>query len=122
MPSFFDFQQGHDPRGGATDSSPLLGRFRAVPDAQRRSHRNSLSLLGSFTAGRRFGGIFGDGEDDSTEDGDGDGVVKGWVRTSRDLWLDPKQAAVGKVVDKWWTRWMVLVVLPAVLVSPRRLD
>ena len=129
MPSFFTFQQGHDPRGATTDSSPLLGRFRAVPDAPRRNgnHRNSLSLLGSFTSGRRYGGVFGNraaGDDSSAEDGDGDavGVIRGWVRTSRDLWLDPKQAAVGMVVHKWWRRWVVLVVLPAALVSLRGRD
>ncbi|TVY25224.1 Uncharacterized protein LHYA1_G006504 [Lachnellula hyalina] len=122
MPSFFDFQQGHDPRGATSDSSPLLGRFRAVPDASRRNgaHRNSLSLLGSFTTGRRYAGVFGNrdtGDDSSSEGQDGDavGVVKGLSRTLRDLWLDPKQAAVARVVDKWWTRWTVLVVLPAAL-------
>lgn len=124
MPSFFAFQQGHDPRGATSDSSPLLGRFRAVPDASPRNgrHRNSLSLLGSFTTGRRYAGVFGNREasDDSSiqgQDGDAVGLVKGLSRTLRDLWLDPKQAAVGRVVDKWWTRWTVLVVLPAALVS-----
>lgn len=124
MPAFFNFQQGHDPRGAASDSSPLLGRFRAVPDAPRRSHRNSLSLLGSFTTGRAFGrgygGVFGSGDaaDGSDEEaGEGQGLIKRWAKTLRDLWLDPKQTAVRKVVDKWWTRWIVLVVLPAALVS-----
>jgi len=126
MPSFFNFQQGHDPHGATTDSSPLLGRFRAVPDAPRRNvrHRNSLSLLGSFTNGsafgRGYGGVFGSGNavDGSEEDdGEGQGLIRGWVKTSRDLWLDPKQATVRRVVEKWWTRWLVLVVLPAALVS-----
>lgn len=66
--------------------------------------------------------MFGNREasDDSSidcQDGDAVGLVKGLSRTLRDLWLDPKQAAVGRVVDKWWTRWTVLVVLPAALVS-----
>jgi hypothetical protein len=124
MPSFFDFQQGSESRGQANDSSPLLGRFRAVPDAQRIGRRNSYrnSLLGSFTAGRGFGygAVFGNGDDSDEGDlleSEDMGALRRWGRTQRDLWLEPKQAAVAKLVDKWWSRWAVLVVLPAALVS-----
>jgi hypothetical protein len=124
MPSFFNFQQGSESRGQATDSSPLLGRFRAVPDVQRLGRRNSHrnSLLGSFAAGRGFGygGVFGDGDDSDEGDllrNEDVGALRRWGRTQRDLWLEPKQAAVGKLVDKWWSRWAVLVILPATLVS-----
>ncbi|KAH8800954.1 hypothetical protein F5882DRAFT_318110 [Hyaloscypha sp. PMI_1271] len=122
MPSFFNFQQGSEARGGlGTESSPLLGRFRAVPDAQRIGRRNSYrsTLFGSF-AGRGFGysRVFGDG--DESDEGDlleneDMGTLRRWGRAQRDLWLEPKQAAVGKLVDKWWTRWAVLVILPAAL-------
>jgi hypothetical protein len=122
MPSFFNFQQGSEARGGlGTESSPLLGRFRAVPDAQRIGRRNSYrsTLFGSF-AGRGFGysRVFGDG--DESDEGDlleheDMGALRRWGRAQRDLWLEPKQAAVGKLVDKWWTRWAVLVILPAAL-------
>ncbi len=73
----------------------------------------------------------GGGDDgDGLFDGDGDGEAP-WMarqgtraaRRVRDLWLSPKQGAVRKVVDRWWSRWAVLVVLPAMLVgfsSPRR--
>ena len=122
MPSFFNFQTGSESRGPATDSSPLLGRFRAVPDVQRIGRRNSYrnSLLGSFTAGRGFG-VFGNGGGDDSDDGDSIetedmGALRRWGRTQRDLWLEPKQAAVARLVDKWWTRWVVLVFLPAALV------
>jgi hypothetical protein len=121
MPSFFNFQQGRDPHGATTDSSPLLGRFRAVPDTQRHGNRGrSNSLLPSFARG--YGSLFRsarrDGDDSDGESSDEeDGVLKQWARTSRDLWLEPKQNAVGKVVDKWWSRWAVLIVLPALLVS-----
>lgn len=69
MPSFFAFQQGTESRVTASESSPLLGRFRAVPDAQRRARRsNSNGLLGSLTSGRGFGGryslVFGNADDD----------------------------------------------------------
>ncbi|KAF4636467.1 hypothetical protein G7Y89_g1609 [Cudoniella acicularis] len=123
MPSFFTFQQGNDPRGATNDSSPLLGRFRAVPDSQRnangrRSHRNSL--LPNFTTGIGFGAaygsVFGNGDGDDSE-GDSDdedlSAIRRFARTSRDLWLEPKQLAVGRVVDKWWSRWAALVFLPA---------
>lgn len=125
MPSFFAFQQGTETHGSPNDSSPLLGRFRAVPDAQRqgrRSHRNSL--IGSFggsTFGRGYSSIFGNGDSDDSDEGDlvdGEdmGALKRWGRTQRDLWLDPKQATVSKTVGKFWSRWVVLVVLPAALV------
>ncbi|KAK0617861.1 hypothetical protein B0T17DRAFT_536022 [Bombardia bombarda] len=32
-----------------------------------------------------------------------------------DLWVNPKASAVTKLLDPWWTRWGVLVVLPAAL-------
>ncbi len=127
MPSFFAFQQGTESRAPVSESSPLLGRFRAVPDAQRRARRsNSNSLLGSLTGGRGFGGryslVFGNADDNDSDEGDlVDGedmsALKRWGRVQRDLWLEPKQVAVAKVVDKWWTRWAVLAVLPAALVS-----
>lgn len=126
MPSFFTFQQGNDPRGATNDSSPLLGRFRAVPDAQRHSRRsrgNSLlpSLGGGLGFGTAYHSVFGHGGEDDSDEGDsddeGEGVIRRLARTSKDLWLEPKQAAVGRVVDKWWTRWAVLAVMPAALVS-----
>lgn len=126
MPSFFAFQQGSESRGpNHNDSTPLLGRFRAVPDTpNRRAHRNSLSLLGSFSAGRSLGrgldAVFGSLSGDSGEgedDGEDIGRFQRWTRLQRDLWLEPKQSAVAKVVDKWWGRWWVLVILPAALVS-----
>lgn len=117
MPSFFDFQQGNETRGPATDSSPLLGRFRAVPDAQRhgnRSHRNSL--LGLWTG--RGSGVFNTDEDgEDLSDTEDMGRLRRWGRIQRDLWLEPRQAVVARLVDKWWSRWTLLAVLPAALVS-----
>lgn len=121
MPSFFNFQQGSR-ENYVTDSSPLLGRFRAVPDAQRIGRRNSQrnSLFGSFAPGRGFGytSVFGGG-DDSDEgnllENEDVGRLRRWGKIQRDIWLEPKQAAVGQLVDKWWSRWAVLVFLPAAL-------
>jgi hypothetical protein len=120
MPSFFTFQQGADSRGPSYDSSPLLGRFRAVP----RTHRNSI--LSFSPTGRGFGIGYGslfsnrdrDGEDSDEDEEDANvGVLKRLGRTMWDLWLEPKQAAVAKAVRHWWARWFVLAVLPALLVS-----
>lgn len=120
MPSFFAFQQGSESRGGNNDSSPLLGRFRAVPP---RSHRNSILGFSptarglGFTSG--YGAIFGHGSESGSE-GEGEeggGKVKKAGRLMRDLWLEPKQAVVTKAVERWWNRWFVLAVLPAALVS-----
>ncbi|PQE03334.1 hypothetical protein CJF30_00005563 [Rutstroemia sp. NJR-2017a BBW] len=125
MPSFFAFQQGSERRTAFTnETAPLLGRFRAVPDLHRFSGGSGRSLLG-FNVDR-LGAAFGVGtsnnesEEDNSEDEGCDGVTK-WGKTMKDLWLEPKQGAVARVVDKWWTRWTVLVVLPAALavVPPR---
>ena len=97
MPSFFAFQQGTESRAPAIESSPLLGRFRAVPDAQRRARRsNSGGFLGSLTGGRGLGGryslVFGGADGDDSDEGDlvdGEdmGALKRWGRTQRDLWI-----------------------------------
>ncbi|KAI1774689.1 hypothetical protein F4818DRAFT_452158 [Hypoxylon cercidicola] len=159
MPEFFPFIPGNETgraaRQHASDASPLLGRFRAVPPSRaggatssRASQQQSLGLL---TAGGRgsvhvgYGtllvagleGDYSDEEDedeDGDEDGDGDdGNVRGcgavWRRTGRawrrfvrlsrrsvrDLWIAPRQPAVKRVVERWWSRWAVLVFLPAAL-------
>jgi len=33
-----------------------------------------------------------------------------------DTWVSPREKAVRRVTDPWWSRWLVLVVLPAALV------
>ena len=44
-----------------------------------------------------------------------------WRKNVLDLWVAPRQSAVKRVVNNWWSRWGVLVFLPAVLVSlPRQ--
>ena len=122
MPSsIFTFQQGSESLTGGNDNSPLLGRFRAVPDAANRRDRDGArrnSLLGTW---RGYGAVFGgEGEGEGAADG-GDGLGKGVLsragRYVREVWLEPKQGPVGRVVERWWSRWWVLVGLPALLVS-----
>jgi len=68
--------------------------------------------------------------DDWSSDEDGDNgqkrrqVTKLWRRTIRkirqnveDLWVAPRHNAVRRVVETWWSRWGLLVFLPAALVS-----
>ncbi|TAQ87382.1 hypothetical protein B7494_g4295 [Chlorociboria aeruginascens] len=110
MPSFFNFQQGLESRGPNNDTSPLLGRFRAVPDVQR--NRNRSSLFNSLTP-RGYIQSFGDFEGSETDADDAQGLLRRWGSKFRDLWLEPKQYAVARTVDSWWSRWSVLVVLPA---------
>lgn len=118
MPSFFAFQQGADSSGPSYDSSPLLGRFRAVP----RSHRNS-SILSFAPTGRGlgigYGSLFANRDSDDEDEGDDMdlGALKRLGGTMRDLWIEPKQAVVARAVQRWWSRWFVLAVLPALLVS-----
>lgn len=143
MPSFFTFQQGSETRHArlsTTDASPLLGRFRAVPGAARRES----TLLGSTRDGILksigYGTLFGTSREDlgldegaggggggggigAPDGGDGNGngggfwEVGGWVGGLRDVWIRPRQGAVRRVVERWWRRWGVLMVLPAVIVS-----
>ncbi|KAK3341302.1 hypothetical protein B0T25DRAFT_522645 [Lasiosphaeria hispida] len=144
MPSFFSFQQGSESTQHIryhTEASPLLGRFRAVPrpsELERASPRRarSTSQLGPLSAGWRgsvhvgYGALVAAGlegeageedEDDSEEDEEDAGEGRGLRRVRRVLrrldntWVNPKAGAVRKTVDLWWSRWGVLVVLPAAL-------
>ncbi|XDG08462.1 hypothetical protein ABKA04_008077 [Annulohypoxylon sp. FPYF3050] len=149
MPDFFPFipgtETGRAARQHASDASPLLGRFRAVPTASR-SAAQQLGLL-STNGGRGsvhvgygallVAGIDSDSEEDDEDDDDGMGNDNGsdrrcttvmrrglriWRRFARssrrnvrDLWVAPRQTAVKRVVESWWRRWGVLVFLPAAL-------
>ena len=70
---------------------------------------------------RGYGSVFGNlgGEDGGDDDVDGEdmGAMRRWKRIQRDLWLEPKQATVARIVNRWWSRWAVLVILPAALVG-----
>ncbi|GAO15247.1 uncharacterized protein UV8b_04197 [Ustilaginoidea virens] len=137
MPSFFQFTQGTEACVRPSDSSPLLGRFRAVPPRPGSSRRRSsqLGLLSdrlSTLSGDGRGSVHvgygtlvaaqvaGEAADDEAADRDGDArtssaltrLWQGWVL---DLWVNPKQAAVKRMVDRWWTRYGLLVFLPAAL-------
>ncbi|KAI0810280.1 hypothetical protein GGR55DRAFT_688956 [Xylaria sp. FL0064] len=166
MPEFFPFIPGTEtgPSAsrlhGADSTSPLLGRFRAVPPRatpsgpsifsprwqSSNSRSGPLSVLSAAARGSvhvGYGALIaagledgdGDGgwssdEDEEDDDGgiDGQGGQKAyrmariWRRTVRktrrnveDLWVAPRQGAVHRVVETWWSRWGLLVFLPAVL-------
>lgn len=144
MPSFFQFTQGTESRVRPSDSSsPLLGRFRAVPPRQdlgAAGHRRSspLGLLSDRRGGPGRGSVhvgYGaaalvaaglrpedhdDDDSDSLDSFDGDGASRWervWQKWVVDLWVDPRQVAVKRVVDTWWSRYGVLVFLPAALVG-----
>ncbi|KAM5355366.1 hypothetical protein ACJ41O_002012 [Fusarium nematophilum] len=40
---------------------------------------------------------------------------RAWQRWVLDIWVDPRQSAVRRVVDKWWSRYGFLVLMPALL-------
>ncbi|KAI1328897.1 hypothetical protein F5Y16DRAFT_137161 [Xylariaceae sp. FL0255] len=194
MPDFFPFIPGTETSRaasrfhGADSTSPLLGRFRAVPPRRsslshghhsqnpnsifwwassspassstaRQQQQAAAERLSQLSAGGRgsvhvgYGALITAGldseeedeivesNDDDDEDGDGEGVGEGerrrrggvlgrgtrtaikkvvriWRRTGRmieDLWVTPRHAAVRRVVETWWSRWSVLVFLPAIL-------
>jgi hypothetical protein len=90
------------------------------------------ALIAAGLADEDEGGEDWSFEDDDYDDNDengGDGqqarrMARIWRRTARktrrnveDLWVAPKHGAVRRVVETWWSRWGVLVFLPAGLVS-----
>jgi len=79
MPDFFSFTQGTEASArfpAASDASPLLGRFRAVPAPRRRAGSNPL--LGPTAAGWRgsvhvgYGALLARELDDAAVDDDDD--------------------------------------------------
>lgn len=108
MPRFFQFTQGTESRVRAPDTAPQLGRFRAVPPTDRPRSSSQLGLL-SRSRGSIYGAVASvaaAADDDETA----------WQRLVVDLWVAPRQTAVKRVLDKWWSRYGVLVFLPALLV------
>ncbi|KAL2675328.1 hypothetical protein Neosp_011512 [[Neocosmospora] mangrovei] len=139
MPSFFQFTQGSESRVRPNDSTPLLGRFRAVPPRpgvvpRRHSQLGLLSSTAAFD-GRGSVHILGYGAvpssavaaelahiDDAGSTTSSDGLEdertaweRAWQRWVLDIWVDPRQSAVKRVVDKWWSRYGFLVLMPALL-------
>ncbi|KID72664.1 hypothetical protein MBR_08066, partial [Metarhizium brunneum ARSEF 3297] len=137
MPSFFQFTQGTESRVRPNDTSPLLGRFRAVPPRPGQTQRRSsqLGLLSDRTSGLSDGRgsvhvgygalvaaqLAGEADDDAAIDDDDDYDddlsmwQKVWQRWIMDLWVNPRQTAVKRTVDRWWSRYGLLVVLPTAL-------
>ncbi|UNI23386.1 hypothetical protein JDV02_009208 [Purpureocillium takamizusanense] len=144
MPSFFQFTQGSESRFRPADaSSPLLGRFRAVPPRpglERHRRHSQLGLLADRVGDGRgsvhvgYGALLAaeleaEADDDDDDDdgshhrGDGDGgfddgrsiAQRLWQAYVVDLWIDPRQTAVKRVVERWWSRYGLLVFLPALL-------
>jgi hypothetical protein len=144
MSTIFSFQQGSESSRVRynTDSSPLLGRFRAVPRRDSITPRRSSGQLGLLSAGFRGSVHVGYGallaaeladeeqqEQSGSDEDDYDGydgafgsalrLGRRFVRRMEDTWITPRAIVVKRLVDVWWTRWTVLVILPALLVSLR---
>ncbi|KAJ4271497.1 hypothetical protein NW762_000200 [Fusarium torreyae] len=128
MPSFFQFTQGTESHVRPNDSAPLLGRFRAVPPgpgpgplSRRRSQlglfSNACDNRGSVHIG--YGAFAADGDDTNSSDDDFEDDrslwQRAWQRWVLDIWVDPRQSAVKRVVDTWWSRYGFLVFMPALL-------
>lgn len=135
MPSFFQFTQGTESRVRPNDSAPLLGRFRAVPprpgdSAQQQQQHSQLGLLAGTVGNGRgsvhvgYGAILAaslvnNAPSTTSSDELEDELTKwerAWQRWVLDIWVDPRQSAVKRVVDKWWSRYGFLVLMPAALV------
>ncbi|PFH57984.1 hypothetical protein XA68_14308 [Ophiocordyceps unilateralis] len=118
--SFFQFTQGTEAHTRPNDSSPLLGRYRAV--LPRHGHRGAGRLSANDRLGGRGSVHVGYGalmaaelaeDDDEEQQQHADPSLRAWLLH---LWVVPRQSAVKRVVDRWWSRYGLLVVLPAVLV------
>ncbi|GJC85067.1 uncharacterized protein ColLi_07905 [Colletotrichum liriopes] len=121
MPSFFQFTQGNE-SGTRLTSDASLCLQSDVSGRRRRS-----STLGLFAANNRGSVHVGYGallSASGLEGYDNDGTrsdwedLSAWERTWRkisDVWVEPKQSAVKGVVDVWWSRYGVLVLMPAAL-------
>lgn len=146
MPSFFTFQQGSSDSRSLPPSeteSLRFGRFRAIPlhlQQQQQQQRRSVGDLftvfpesstltrpllsgGGGGSGRNCSGYgaidisrnkyAGRGDDDNEEEED---------RADERWWLDrvlisPRKKTVVWMMERWYRRWGVLVVLPAGIVS-----
>lgn len=142
MPTFFSFEQGNETQTRhPNDTSPLLGRYRAVPRHPdgRGNRRGSLGLQtheswrGSVHVGYGATALLAtglgledtgddtDGDDDDYDDFDHDRRKRlvAWCNKRwkgiNDLWITPTQGAVRRLTSVWYSRWFVLVVLPAAL-------
>ena len=72
---------------------------------------------GALVAAQLSGEDLNDAIDDDDFDEDAsvwERIWQGWVM---DLWVHPRQIAVKRMVDRWWSRYGLLVFLPAALVS-----
>lgn len=145
MPSFFAFQQGSSDSRSLPPSeteSLRFGRFRAIPlhlqqqQQQRRSRGDLYTVFpesstltrpllsgfggGSGRNGWGYGAIDisrnrGAGRNEDDDEEEEDGVDERW-------WLDrvlisPRKKTVVWMMERWYRRWGVLVILPAGIVS-----
>ncbi|POS86570.1 hypothetical protein EPUL_002074, partial [Erysiphe pulchra] len=126
MPSFFNFQEDAESGGPVNETTPLLGRFRAVPNTNRSFGKNSYthripqefsgfgkqsvsSLNIHINSTRRY-------SHDSCASGVKDlGRLKRWGKILKSLLLEPEPKTVRNFVEKWWSRWVILIILPSVL-------
>lgn len=123
MPPLFSFSEGREPAG--PDSTPLLGRFRAVPGPSLGKKKSKGEFFGSVGYGSLFrsrseedgGGRAGEGRGDGGRgDAEADGGWRAWEWV-RDVWVRPRGEVVGRVLGWWAARWIVVVGLPAGIVS-----
>ncbi|KAL2023608.1 hypothetical protein VTK56DRAFT_1765 [Thermocarpiscus australiensis] len=101
-----------------------LGLLSSAEPPWRGSVHVGYGALVAAAAGAEEGD--GEGwEEDEEEEGEEGGWccagrtmgrrVRRVLMRLRDTWVDPKASVVRRVVDVWWSRWGVLVVLPALL-------
>lgn len=94
------------------------GSLLSTANAARNSvHVGYGALLAAQLEAEAEGGV--DGREHHDDDDGTRGFLSRTVRTAwrslDELWITPRPGPVRRVVDKWWSRWALLVVLPALL-------
>ncbi|KAL8392614.1 hypothetical protein RB595_002709 [Gaeumannomyces hyphopodioides] len=110
------------PHQGRRPGDRQGGSLLSAANARNSVHVGYGALLAAQLDAE--GGSDGDGDNDDDDDYyDDDYYAQGFLtravrrawRTLDELWITPRPGPVRKVVDKWWSRWALLVVLPASL-------
>ncbi|KAI6251104.1 hypothetical protein HI914_00289 [Erysiphe necator] len=126
MPSFFNFQQDAESGGPVNETTPLLGRFRALPNTNQSpgmssyGYQISAELFDARKKKRGYLNIHINNSrryslDSCTSGAEDLERLKRWRNILKNSVLEPKPKTISKIAERWWSRWIVLIILPSTL-------